>query len=186
MSLASACSTLQSPVQTSCGETMALLDNVCVQQEVANYVSCVRAHGSELTSEQSSLLSAEAGYFGISAKGASEVSSQLTRKYAVSEQAMLLIIDQCKQITGKAQKKPSVMAPTKYDNPRVDGYALDLCREWSNNCGKPAADAFCMLNGHKGALQYKIAEDSPPTMVISSSSICVHPSCDAISYVVCL
>jgi len=187
LALTSACSNLQKNEQTQCDHSMSLLDNVCVHQEVADYVSCVRAHGSELTNEQSDSLSAEAGYFAITAQGASEVRSSLKRKYAVSEKSMMLIIDQCKEIVSgvKAPQTAILNTITQYANPRVEGYALDICREWGENCGKPAADSFCKINGHASALQYKIQLDSPPTKVISSGSICKKDFCDRINYVVC-
>lgn len=72
-----------------------------------------------------------------------------------------------------------------YNAPKVGNYALDLCREWGANCGKPAANAYCISKGHKTALSYVIKKDSPPTKVINGGGICVEPYCDKISKVVC-
>ena len=71
-------------------------------------------------------------------------------------------------------------------NPKVGGYALDLCRSWGANCGKPAADAFCKSKGYKNALSYKIKKDSPPTKVIQGGGLCVESYCDRISQVTCV
>ena len=98
----------------------------------------------------------------------------------------------------KPKKKPSASKPKKktkprssarivsYSNPRVNGYALDYCREWGKNCGKPAADAFCKSKGHKSATDFKLKKNSPPTWVINDRKACRSSGCDRISKVYCL
>ena len=71
-------------------------------------------------------------------------------------------------------------------DPKVDGYALDYCRDWAKNCGQPAADAYCKSRGYQKALSYKKGDNTPPTRVISSGQVCDSPHCDRMTNVTCL
>ena len=81
--------------------------------------------------------------------------------------------------------RPVLAAEVQYKNPRFDGYALDYCRNWAVECGKPAADAYCHKKGYKRATQFRVKKDSPPTRVIGSGKVCTAPSCDRIAWVAC-
>lgn len=95
--------------QTSitCPEGRTLLDSVCVSEAVADYVACVRAQGAQLGAERGQKISAEAGYLGVKAGGAAELSESLSKKYSASDTAMLAIIQACNgaaQIEGGAAR----------------------------------------------------------------------------------
>lgn len=36
-----------------------------------------------------------------------------------------------------------------FSNPTIKGYRLDWCQYWGNQCGKPAADAWCATKMRK-------------------------------------
>jgi hypothetical protein len=80
---------------------------------------------------------------------------------------------------------PASAAEARYKNPKIGGYALDYCKKWGKECGKPAADAYCRKKGYRQALKYSVKKDTPPTKVISSDQVCQAPGCDRIDYVVC-
>ncbi|MBK8452568.1 MAG: hypothetical protein WAQ53_11765 [Thiofilum sp.] len=72
-----------------------------------------------------------------------------------------------------------------FQNPMINGYPLDLCKEWASNCGKPATDAFCKLKGFPEAITYSVKHDSPTTRIINGGQLCDMPQCDRITAVVC-
>lgn len=79
----------------------------------------------------------------------------------------------------------TTLAPGEFVNPQVDGVALDICREWGANCGKPAADAFCQSQGYSHSLSHREQHDTPPTRVISSGQLCDQSFCDRIIWIQC-
>lgn len=87
----------QSPL---CHGNSTPLDGVCVSQQVADYVACVRAQGARLGDDRSRKLSAEAGLAGTHASVATEVSDHLAREYSTSDANMLEIIKTCGTMRG--------------------------------------------------------------------------------------
>lgn len=73
-----------------------------------------------------------------------------------------------------------------YEAPQIDGVALDLCREWGQNCGKPAADLFCRRQGFLEAGDLRVEKDTPPTRIITSNALCESGGCDRISWINCV
>lgn len=83
---------------------------------------------------------------------------------------------------------PSIAAwacATVIRNPTVNGYGLDYCREWAQNCGMPAARAYCEARGYDRAAAYMWAEDNQKTRVINGGQVCDADYCDRITVVVC-
>ena len=73
-------------------------------------------------------------------------------------------------------------------DPMIQGYRLDVCRVWGNECGKPAADAFCQRKGFDRATSFTVAHDigaQSPTRVISSGQICNQAFCDGFRKITC-
>ena len=81
--------------------------------------------------------------------------------------------------------RPASAAEARYNNPKVKGYALDYCRTWGQNCGRPAADAYCRSKGYRRALRYRVKQNAPPTRVIGDGRVCNAPGCDRIDWVAC-
>lgn len=72
-----------------------------------------------------------------------------------------------------------------FANPQVDGVALDVCKYWANECGKPAADAFCQRNGYATSIAHETRNGMPPTRVIGSGQICDGGFCGRIISATC-
>lgn len=85
---------------------------------------------------------------------------------------------------------PPAPANREFNDPRVavqgkGNLPLDVCEQYGTNCGKAAADAFCRANGMQGSVDFRIAQDSPPTAIISTKQVCTEATCDRITWVLC-
>jgi hypothetical protein len=73
--------------------------------------------------------------------------------------------------------------------PMFNGKRLDWCANWTDDCGKPAADAFCKTQGYGEATVFKrdphIGGVSP-TRVISTGAVCDLAHCDGFLEITCL
>jgi hypothetical protein len=75
-----------------------------------------------------------------------------------------------------------------YKKPRWNDYQLDWCLGWGTQCGKPAADNFCMRRRWTGALDFAAAPNigaQEPTMVSSTNQVCDQSTCTGFSYITC-
>jgi hypothetical protein len=104
---AAACSGANSSTTVTCGPGRTPLDGVCVKEQVADYVACVRAQGAQVGSASSQSLATEAGAMGVKAGAAYEVSDQLQKKYSVSDEAALSIIETCNKAAGLMNRGPA-------------------------------------------------------------------------------
>lgn len=67
---------------------------------------------------------------------------------------------------------------------------LDWCREWENNCGKPAADAYCQSRGYEEAKGFVKLPNVPETATFTEKRICnssTRPAgCDSFKEITCV
>jgi hypothetical protein len=70
-----------------------------------------------------------------------------------------------------------VELPTEFRNPEINGLAVDYCLTWGQNCGKPAADAFCRKQGFARSEGHVVYENAPPTILVGDGAICREPYC---------
>ena len=72
--------------------------------------------------------------------------------------------------------------------PTINGYRLDWCRLWAQDCGQGAADAFCRKMRFTRAIAFEEDYDigaKSPTYVIGSGKICNQSFCDGFKYITC-
>jgi hypothetical protein len=83
----------------------------------------------------------------------------------------------------KAQ--PQALVNPVFHNPTVNGVAVDFCLNWAENCGKPAADAFCQSQGFAQSSKHTVQENAPPTFVIGDGVVCSESYCARLSSITC-
>ena len=91
----------------------------------------------------------------------------------------------CCFLTAIISPATAFAADKQFDRPAVDGKRLDWCLNWGENCGKPAADAFCKLNGYANATQWRVATSVGPTWVLGDQRSCGPRSCDGFASITC-
>ena len=65
---------------------------------------------------------------------------------------------------------------------------LDWCLNWGTDCGKPAADNFCMRRRYTAALDFAVEPNIgalEPTIVSGSNQVCNKNTCDGFKYITC-
>lgn len=75
-----------------------------------------------------------------------------------------------------------------FDNPYYGDYRLDWCLSWGDDCGEPAAEAFCKLKGYDVATDFDPAPDIgaiSPTYVIKAGRVCNREFCDGFEQIRC-
>ena len=78
-----------------------------------------------------------------------------------------------------------------FSNPTIEGRRLDWCLHWGTQCGKPAADAWCVRKMGKAdgyARSWQQAVDigaSSPTYVIGDGKVCNQRYCDGFRSIAC-
>jgi hypothetical protein len=84
------------------------------------------------------------------------------------------------QMTGVVYRDPKITA----DNGETA--ALDWCRAYGVDCGKPAADAFCRAQGHARADHIQPRPDIGRSVIITTGAICSDPTCDGFRLIECV
>jgi len=74
-----------------------------------------------------------------------------------------------------------------FHNPTYRGNAVDKClySRGDRQCGKPAADRYCELNGYRESISYDLRERAGNTFLLGSETSCRGSSCDALRAVAC-
>jgi hypothetical protein len=83
--------------------------------------------------------------------------------------------------------KPVPMETREFNMPRIGGYFVDRCLNWSQQCNGEAAHRFCQMNGYQGATSWAWTY-MKPTRILGSGRICNLASptgCGGISKVIC-
>ena len=76
-----------------------------------------------------------------------------------------------------------------FDAPTHAGYRVDICRVWGSDCGQPAADEFCRLQGFERADMSMIDHDigaATPTRTTGDGKICDQSFCDGFGAISCV
>ena len=82
--------------------------------------------------------------------------------------------------------KPS---PTQvFYQPKFMGNRLDICVDWGQGCGKPAADKYCQSKGFAQSAAFSIDYDiglSQPTRLQKTGAVCDQAYCDGFKAIKC-
>lgn len=65
---------------------------------------------------------------------------------------------------------------------------LDWCLDWENNCGKPAADAYCQARGYEQAKKFVKLDNVPETVTLRDKRVCNKSTrgvCDSFQEITC-
>ncbi len=84
-------------------------------------------------------------------------------------------------LTGPPPKK----ACETFSDPMTQGYRLDGCLRWGQDCGEPAATAWCRTQGFDRATGWQVAKSVPPTYVLGSGQVCNQQFCSGFSTITC-
>jgi hypothetical protein len=84
--------------------------------------------------------------------------------------------------------KPSPQTQT-FNKPKINGMRLDLCVNWGEGCGAPAANAYCQQKGWNTSTSHVIAHDIgavAPTRLIGTGAVCDQDFCDGFQSITCM
>jgi hypothetical protein len=79
-------------------------------------------------------------------------------------------------------------AARSYSKPSLLGQPVHHCLADGNTCGKPAADAFCRLNGYENALNFRLQRDPgqiSTSIVVDSGRLLKSPEAQPFQMVKC-
>jgi hypothetical protein len=83
---------------------------------------------------------------------------------------------------------PPPPAVIKFWEPKIGGLRLDWCKVWADQCGPPAANAYCQTKGYSHATSFAKASDIgafAPTRVIGTGQVCSDAFCDGFAWINC-
>jgi hypothetical protein len=76
-------------------------------------------------------------------------------------------------------------AARNFFQPNVDGVRLASCLANPESCGKPTADAFCVVQGFSQAIMFQ-REPASLTRQLNSDSMCEGDSCSSFRQIKCM
>ncbi|MFQ5458015.1 MAG: PAN domain-containing protein [Myxococcota bacterium] len=98
----------------------------------------------------------------------------------------------CAQVAGpgygQGQGYGQGPATQTFYQPRINGQRVDWCFHWANQCGQPAATAFCQRVGFNHATNFQKAPNigaGSPTLVLGDGATCNQPGCDGFDTITC-
>jgi hypothetical protein len=91
--------------------------------------------------------------------------------------------------TAPTEATDDAKAATKqFDKPMYNGKRLAWCHDFTTECGKPAADAFCKANGFGKAADFTQDPhigDMTPTRSMGNGAVCDQAPCDGFKAITC-
>ena len=79
----------------------------------------------------------------------------------------------------------SQAAARNYFLPNVNGVRLASCLANPESCGKPTADAFCVVQGFSQAIMFQ-REPASSTRQLNSDSVCEGANCTSFKQIKCV
>ncbi len=89
---------------------------------------------------------------------------------------------------GGGNRPPVMHGERTFNNPRINGYAVDRCLYWASQCNQPAADEFCRRNGFQRAKRFAW-QFMAPTRILTTGQICKVPGrggCGGFTQITCV
>jgi hypothetical protein len=88
--------------------------------------------------------------------------------------------------------KPTDPTPTKttltFQAPMQGELRLDACQQWAQNCGEPAASAWCRTKGFTRATDFpqeNVGNAGVTTRLIGTNQVCKEKFCASFVYITC-
>lgn len=77
--------------------------------------------------------------------------------------------------------------PKIYSLPQHNGFRLDWCLYLNDQCGAPAADAFCRSKGYGNVVSFIREPTAVSTRTIGSNAVCFRDErdCESFSQIIC-
>ncbi|HMQ58002.1 MAG TPA: hypothetical protein PKE65_05595 [Rhizobiaceae bacterium] len=75
-----------------------------------------------------------------------------------------------------------------FAKPKIGGDRLDLCVNWAQGCGKPAADKWCQTKGYQQSVGHVVDHNignAHRTRLIGTGAVCDQGFCDGFKVVTC-
>lgn len=73
-----------------------------------------------------------------------------------------------------------------FSYPELNGTPIDYCLHFASQCGKPAADRFCVINGYQSAVNFAPAANLGHTVIIGDAgSECNNARCGGFQFIEC-